>query len=159
MDELEGEESEVAESQTKQPSDDESEVEESQRKKPRFSKEGSIAPETSSSPNLFKKKSRKSVKRALEDKEMSVLETMSRVVEGFEAKSTKKSEDHFDVFAKNIANKLRQITDVKLRMNVEYQIETICFKALMGNQEGPSIGFGANAYAPPAFSPQNMNAT
>ena len=54
MDELEAEVRELAESQTKL--DDEIEVEESQRKKPKFSKEGSIAPETSSDQNLFKEK-------------------------------------------------------------------------------------------------------
>ena len=41
-------------------------------------------------------------------------------------------EDDADVFAKNIANKLRKVKDPQVRALADFEIENICFKASTG---------------------------
>ena len=58
---------------------------------------------------------------------------MTDAMASYKERKPVKIEDDADIFAKNIANKLRKVKDPQVRALAEFEIENICFKASMGN--------------------------
>ena len=75
---------------------------------------------------------RRSTKTKIEETELQLLNTMSNAMASFQQRKQPVQEDDTDVFARNIANKLRKIKDPRARSMAEFEIESICYKANMG---------------------------